>query len=56
MAAAGRRPDTVKVRRQDELRDDMFEFIIVSSSLYHNGIHGESAAWVADPGGLLTGC
>ena len=27
MAAAGRRPDTVKLRRQDEFRDDVFELI-----------------------------
>ena len=56
MAAAGRRPDTVEVRRQYELRDDLFLFIIISSAFYHNGIHGVSAAWLADPGGLLTGC
>ena len=29
MAVAGRRPDTVKVRRQDEFCDGMFCFIIV---------------------------
>ena len=31
MAVAGRRPDTVKVRRQEEFCDGMFCFIIVTS-------------------------
>ena len=54
MAAAGRRPDTVKLRRQGEFRDDMFELTIVAQSFYPNSIHGMSAAWLAGPGGLAS--